>query len=179
MTRRDDTKLVRECLRGNVKAFEELVDKYQKPVFNIVYRMCHNHEDARDLTQGVFLRAYERLKSFNPDYKFFSWIYRIAINESLNYLDKTKSMNEIPTTYQTQDRSPEEVLEKMELDENIQQALLKIDEKYRALIILKHFQNCSYQQIAQIIDMPEKTVKSRLYIARQQLGKILLQKGIS
>jgi RNA polymerase sigma-70 factor (ECF subfamily) len=88
-------------------------------------------------------------------------------------------MNEIPETYQTKDSAPDEVLEKMELNENIQQALLKIDEKYRALIILKHFQNCSYQQIAQIIDMPEKTVKSRLYIARQQLGKVLLQKGIS
>lgn len=179
MIRDDDTQLVRQCLCGEVRAFEDLVDKYQKPIFNIIYRMCHDYEDARDLTQGVFVRVYEKLSSYNPKYKFFSWVYRIAINESLNHLNQKKTMNEIPENYHSQDNNPEESLEQLEMTENIRDSLARIEPKYRALIVLKHFQNCSYQQISKIMNLPEKTVKSRLYIARQQLGHALMQKGIN
>lgn len=179
MIKDDDTQLVRRCLGGEVKAFESLVDKYQKPIFNIIYRMCHDYEDARDLTQSVFVRVYEKLDSFNPKYRFFSWIYRIAINESLNYLGQKKTMNELPENFHSEDANPEESVEQSEMTENIRNSLKQIDPKYRALIVLKHFQNCSYQQISRIMKLPEKTVKSRLYIARQQLGHVLTQRGIN
>jgi len=137
------------------------------------------YEDARDLTQSVFVRVYEKLDSYNPKYRFFSWIYRIAINESLNFLGQKKTMDEIPENCHSEDSNPEECVELSEMTENIHRSLKQIDPKYRALIVLKHFQNCSYQQISQIMKLPEKTVKSRLYIARQQLGQVLTERGIS
>jgi RNA polymerase sigma-70 factor (ECF subfamily) len=87
-------------------------------------------------------------------------------------------MTEIPETHQSPEGDPEESLEQVELTDHIWQALSQIEEKYRALIVLKHFQNCSYEQIAQIMDVPVKTIKSRLYSARQQLGRELVKKGI-
>lgn len=179
MNKDTDARWVKACVKGDIRAFENLVDKYQKPVFNIVYRMCHDYEDARDITQGVFVRAYQNLKSFTPKFKFFSWIYRIAINETLNHLDKKKDTAEISEFQKSDDKNPEENYTQMELNENIQQALLKIDSKYRALILLKHFQNYSYQRISEIMDLPEKTVKSRLFSARQQLGKVLTKQGVN
>ena len=178
MIKADDTQLVERCLCGEVKAFDILVEKYQKPIFNIVYRMCHDYEDARDLTQAVFVRVYEKLGSYNSEYKFFSWIYRIAINESLNYMGQKKAMSEIPEDYHSEDNTPVEILEQVEMTENINHCLTQIDPKYRALIVLKHFQNCSYEQISQIMDLPEKIIKSRLYMARQQLGRVLMKKGV-
>jgi RNA polymerase sigma-70 factor (ECF subfamily) len=178
MMKDDDTKLVSQCLSGEIKAFENLVDKYQKTIFNIIYRMCHNYEDARDLTQGVFVRIYEKLSSYNPQFKFFSWIYRIAVNETLNHLNQKKMMNEIPESYCAEDSDPAESLEQLDMSKKIHDSLAQIDPKYRILIVLKHFQNCSYQQISQIMKLPEKTVKSRLYSARQQLGHVLMQRGI-
>ena len=178
MNRSEDSILVEKCLTGNRQAFETLLDKYQQPIFNFVYRMCHHTEDARDVTQSVFIKVYEKLASFNTDLKFFSWIYRIAINEALNYLNQKKPMEELPASFESMDSNPDEFYERLELSENIQKALLEVETKYRALIVLKHFQNCSYQQIAEIMYLPEKTVKSRLYIARQQFAKVLVQKGI-
>jgi RNA polymerase sigma-70 factor (ECF subfamily) len=140
--------------------------------------MCHNTEDARDLTQSVFIKVYEKLAYFNQDLKFFSWIYRIAINDTLNFLNQKKSVEELPDSCVSEDRDPGDSYEQHELSENIQRALLEVEAKYRALILLKHFQNYTYNEIAQVMDLPEKTVKSRLFIARQQLGKILRQKGI-
>jgi len=90
MIANNDTDLVQECLAGNTKAFEALIDKYQKKIFNIVYRMTGNDDDAEDITQSVFIKVYEKLSSFNPKYKFFSWLYRIALNESLNLMNQKK-----------------------------------------------------------------------------------------
>jgi len=178
MNNSEDSVLVNKCLQGNLNAFETLIDKYQKPIFNVVFRMCHHTEDARDVTQSVFIKVYNKLASFNTELKFFSWLYRIAINETLNFISQKKPVEEFPVSYESKDSNPDESYEQLELAENIQSALLEVDPKYRALLVLKHFQNYSYSQIAQIMDLPEKTVKSRLFIARQHLGKILKQKGI-
>ena len=178
MTKDEDLKQVQRCLSGHIQAFETLVDKYQKPIYNIVYRMCHDVEDTRDITQSIFIKAYQKLDTFNPKFRFFSWLYRIAINETLNYLEKNKRMEKIPINYAASEGNPEKSLERLEFSEKIQQGLLQIEAKYRALIILKHFQNLSYQQISQIVNLPEKTVKSRLYSARQQLGEALNKLGI-
>ena len=86
MSENADAARVRECLAGNPQAFAALVEQYEKPVYNVALRMLRNAEDARDIAQSVFMKAYQNLSSYDPQYKFYSWIYRMAINESLNIL---------------------------------------------------------------------------------------------
>jgi RNA polymerase sigma-70 factor (ECF subfamily) len=174
----DDTALVNKCLQGNLQAFEILVDRYQKVMFNLVYRICNNYSDAEDITQNVFIKVYENLKQYDDRYKFFSWLYRIAINETLNMMKIKKSTEPINDQQPTMDPSPEYQYKQTETEKLIQQALLKLKTEYRLVLILKHFQNFSYQEISQALKISEKKVKSRLYTARQLLGQVLSEKGI-
>lgn len=174
----DDKNYVSQCLAGDVRAFETLVDKYEKALFNVVYRMTKNVNDAEDITQTVFIKAYENLGRYNNKYKFFSWIFRIAVNESLNFLEKQKRSTQLNFEPEAQDNTPEELYREIELSDQIQTALMEIDPEYRILIILKHFENCSYKEISIILNLTEKKVKSRLYTARQLLREILLQNGM-
>jgi len=178
MIRNDDSELVKLCLAGDKLSFGLLVDKYQKPIFNIIYRMCHNLEDARDIAQRVFIRAFQRLDTFDCNKKFFSWLCRIAINESLNFLKQQKKMVEIPVSMPIGEKGPEQMLDGNEQREQMRKALMEIESKYRILIILKHFQNFSYDQMSEIMHLPVKTIKSRLYSARQKLGQILVRNGM-
>ena len=178
MIERDDKELVKDCLKGSKKAFEVLLDKYQRTIFNTVYHMIHNFDDAEDITQRVFIKVFENLNSFNPKFKFFSWMYRIAMNESLNHINGKKSFEPLLENLIVHERTPEEAYNGIELSEKIQQALMHIDPDYRMLIILKHFQDCSYKEIAVILNVPEKKVKSRLFTARQLLKDILIRKGM-
>jgi RNA polymerase sigma-70 factor (ECF subfamily) len=178
MNNNDDTGLVKKCLQGDVKSFEVLVDKYQKPIFNVALRMCNDFDSAEDISQAAFVKAYNNLKSFNPRYKFFSWIYRIVINESLNFINQRKNLQELDEDMISIEKTPDQKLEESELSGKIRDALMKIESNYRILIELRHFQNCSYTEIGHILDIPEKKVKSRLYTARQVLGKILIKIGI-
>ena len=179
MTDREDRELVKRCLKGEQKAFEALVDKYQKTVFNIVYRLIHNFDESEDLTQKVFIKIYENLDTFNIRYKFFSWMYRIAVNESLNHLKTKKRLTPLEDENIAAGKRPDETYNGMEISERIQKALDQLKPDYKTVIILKHFQNCSYHEIAKIVDIPEKTVKSRLFTARQLLKDILIQEGIT
>ena len=178
MIERDDKELVKDCLKGSKKAFEILVGKYQKTVFNTVYRMIHNFDDAEDITQRIFIKVFENLNSFNPKYKFFSWMYRITMNETLNHLNKKKRMDPLTENLVAHERTPEEAYNGIELSKKIQRAFVRIDPDYRMLIILRHFQDCSYKEIAFILNIPEKTVKSRLFTARQLLKDMLIKKGM-
>ena len=132
--------------------------------------------------RGVFglgvVKAFEKLENFNPKYKFFSWIYRIVINEALNFLHQGRNFLGLDENIISKQKTPDQILEQTELSENIRDALMNIEPNYRVLIELKHFQNCSYSEIGFIMNIPEKTVKSRLYTARQSLGKILIKTGI-
>ncbi len=173
----DDKALVQQCLKGSKIAFETLVDKYQKILYNLAYRLTGDFDDAEDITQCTFIKAFERLNSYNPKYKFFSWLYRIVINESLNFM-KTKKRTETLHTYQTStEKNPEQRYLEIELSDKIQAALMQLDPQYRILILLKHFRYCSYSEIADSLDIPEKTVKSRLYTARQLLKEELIKRG--
>lgn len=174
----NDNNLVRQCLSGNLKAFEALVDKYQKTIFNVAYRMTNNIEDAEDITQVVFMKAYEKMCNFNPRFKFFSWIYRIAVNETLNHLNQKKRIDELNPNMISKEKIPDEVLKQTEVTERIHVALMKIPDEYQVLIVLKHFQDFSYHEISNILDISEKKVKSRLYTARQLLGNILIKNGL-
>lgn len=175
---RSDKELVRECLDGSRSAFEELVNRYQKVIFNVAYRMVNDYDTAEDVAQCVFIKGFERMRSYNPRYKFFSWLYRIAINESLNYLNHSKRMGELSDDMVSKAKTPEEVCGDVDLSEKIGDALMELEPNYRVVIVLKHFRNCSYSEMSDILSIPEKTVKSRLFTARQSLRKILVAKGI-
>ena len=178
MIRSEDESFIKRCLDGDTQVFGLLVDKYQKPIYNIIYRMCHNLEDARDITQGVFVRAYQKLNTFDIEKKFFSWLCRIAINETLNFLKQQKKMVEVPISMPGNEKGADHAVANKEEREQIHRALMEIESKYRILIILKHFQNFSYTQIGDMMNLPEKTIKSRLYTARQKLGQILVRHGM-
>jgi len=174
----DDSVLVSQCLRGDRKAFEVIVERYQKPVFNLALRIVNDYDDAQDVTQSAFVKAFENLKSYNPKYKFFSWLYRIALNESLNLVHQKKDLEELDEGLESKDKSPEEAYEDVALSEKIRDALMELRVDYRAVVVLKHFQNLSYKEVATILEVPEKTVKARLFTARQLLRGILTKKGL-
>ena len=177
MIEKDDTDLVRQCLAGNKKAFERLVEKYHKTIFNIVYRMTRNYEDSADITQSVFLKTYENLGAFKPKFKFFSWLYRIVVNEALNFIKSGKKLSELDSKLISTEKNPEQKYADIELGVQVQSALMELDPEYRILILLKHFQHCSYQEISESLGLPLKKVKSRLYSARQMLKDILIRRG--
>jgi RNA polymerase sigma-70 factor (ECF subfamily) len=168
-----DAALVIDCKCGDRQAMSELVSQYQRPVFNAAYRILGNTDDAADTTQIVFLKVFEHLAEYDPKFKFFSWIYRITINESLNQVKKRRKQEPLADSQASPWRSPDEELESSRLYDQVQGALMLLSEDYRAVVVLKHISGCSYQQISEILQVPEKTVKSRLYSARQMMKKML------
>ena len=143
--------------------------QYEKPVFNAAYRMLNNREDASDVTQTVFLKVYENFDSFDPSRRFFSWVYRITLNESINWLSKQKRLEPLQHETAADSKSPEQEVDSAQLSAAVQAALMTIKADYRSVVILKHFLGCSYMEISDVLEVPEKTVRSRLYSARQLL----------
>jgi len=168
-----DAALIDECKRGNRGAMSQLVSQYEKPVYNAAYRILGSVDDAADTTQTVFLKVFEHLNDYDPQYKFFSWIYRIAINESLNQVKKRRHQEPLAETEASPWQGPAQELESERLCDRVQAAMMQLSEDYRAVVVLKHFSGCSYQEISLILQLPEKTVKSRLYSARQVMKKVL------
>jgi RNA polymerase sigma-70 factor (ECF subfamily) len=178
MTEQDDAILIRQCLDGQSKSFEVLIDRYQKGIYNAAFRMLNDVQDAEDITQSVFIKAYENLNSFNFKYKFFNWIYRMAINESLNLIKQKQRFAAIESDYASTDHSPADVYEATELSERIGSSLMYLSPEYRILIVLRHLQGLSYKEVSYVLDIPEKTVKSRLFTARQIFKDVLMKRGI-
>lgn len=165
-------------MKGDRRAFETLLVRYEKPVYNAAYRMLHNADDARDVTQTVFLKVYENLDQYDPAHRFFSWVYRIALNESINWLKKSNRQEALDYDTADQGDGPEAMASDEQLGESMEAALMRISSDYRAVIILKHVLGCSYIEISEVLDIPEKKVKSRLYTARQLLQERLTQQGL-
>ena len=174
MNEDSDGLLVQRCRGGDSSAFETLVDRYQKPVFNAALRMLRNPEDARDVAQTVFLKVFEHLADYDPKYRFYSWIYRIAVNESINVLDRRHRHEPVVGDEVDGRRGAEDEVGSMQIGVRVQRALMSIKPEYRSVIVLKHFLDLSYDDIGQVLGLPEKTVKSRLFTARQ-LPKDALQ----
>ncbi len=174
----DDRVLVRQCLDGHSEAFEQIVDKYHKTVFNAALRILNDVEDAADITQSVFLKVFENLGTFNARYKFFSWLYKITINESLNFLNRRRQYDQIDEALAAADKPPDERYRDVERSEKIQEALMELSLDYRVVLVLNHFHDLTYKEIAYILEIPEKRVKSRLFSARQLLRDKLLGKDI-
>jgi RNA polymerase sigma-70 factor (ECF subfamily) len=177
-TEPSDEELVKRCLEGSEEAFEALVDRYQKVVFNVAYRMVNDYDTAEDIAQSVFIKGFEKMSSFNPKYRFFSWLYRIAVNETLNHLNQRKRLEELSPNLVSARKSPEREFHEKELSRMMQDALMELDPKYRIVLVLKHFRGCSYSEMSQVLEIPEKKVKSRLFAARQLLRPALIRRGI-
>lgn len=176
MHKEHDQTLVDGCKKGDRAAFTMLVTRYQRPIYNAAYRVLGNAEDARDITQVVFLRIAERLHEYDSQYKFFSWIYRIAVNESINLLRRNRREEplgdevEIPGPATA---DPEWQCSNGQISDRIQRALMSMKEDDRVVLTLRHFSDCSYREIGQILELEEKTVKSRLFEARRRLSELL------
>jgi len=168
-----DADLVNDCKRGDRRAMAQLVSQYERPVYNAAYRILGNADDAADTTQTVFLKVFEHIGDYDPKFRFFSWIYRISINESLNQVKKRRHQEPLAESQASPWRSPEEHMESEKLSDRVQGALMELNGEYRTVVVLKHMSGCSYQQISDILQIPEKTVKSRLYTARQLMKKSL------
>jgi RNA polymerase sigma-70 factor (ECF subfamily) len=173
-----DAVLVERCRRGDKRAFEALVVRYQKPVFNAALRMLRDPDEARDVAQTVFLKVYEHLADYDPSYKFYSWIYRIAVNESLNTLSRRRRHEPIVGDEPDGAVGPEGEVDGQQVGRGIRRALMTLTADHRSVIVLRHFLECSYQDMAEILSLPEKTVKSRLFAARQQLAEALRRDGV-
>ncbi len=180
MSERDDSALVLDCLNGNNRAFEELIRRYEGAIHNLALRMTRDPDDAMDVCQTVFAKAYQKLSSFQRDRQFFSWIYRIAVNESINWTKKRKFHDEYESGAVALDApSPEQSFSKDEVADEVEDAIGMLKTDYKMVIVLKHFHDFSYSEMSDVLGIPEKTVKSRLFSARQQLKHILERKGIT
>jgi RNA polymerase sigma-70 factor (ECF subfamily) len=173
MHKDSDAALVNDCKRGDRRAMAQLVSQYERPVFNAAYRILGSMDDAADTTQTVFLKVFEHLDAYDPKYKFFSWIYRIAINESLNQVKKRRPQEPLADSQTSPWRGPAEELDSKRVCNRVQSALMQLNEDYRTVVVLKHMSGFSYLQISEVLQLPEKTIKSRLYSARQLMKKAL------
>jgi RNA polymerase sigma-70 factor (ECF subfamily) len=171
----DDAVLVKRCLAGESAAFEPLVRRYQRVLFNVALRMLGDYAAADDATQNAFVSAYRKLASFEQDRRFFSWIYRILVNECLNDRRSRRPFEPIAVDATTAG-SPADDLETLERRRAVQAAILALPPDYREVVVLRHFSGLSYDEIADAVGVPAKTVKSRLHTARERLVASLEEK---
>ena len=167
-----DRLLVERCRHGDAAAFAELVVRYQRPVYNAAWWVLRSADDAADVAQDVFVKVAERLDDYDPQHRFFSWIYRIAVNESLDRLRRGERESPLDDDVEIEDEAgadPESRASSSEESRHLERALRALSSTDRAVITLRHYAELSYRDIAQTLDIDEKTVKSRLFDARARL----------
>lgn len=180
----EDRQLVRRAQEGDLRAFDELIQRYQERVYGTIYHMTSNHEDANDLTQETFVKAYKALSSFKGDSSFFTWVYRIAVNKTINFLKQRKnrntnsfSLNDLDFNAEhdpdlvalVSENTPRRNNDLAELQEKLNEAMQKLSEVHRLVVTLHDVQGLSHEEIGKIMDCNPGTVRSRLFYARQQL----------
>jgi RNA polymerase sigma factor (sigma-70 family) len=178
----DERALVLKAKDGDLDSYDELVRRYQERIYSTLYHMTANHEDANDLAQDAFIKAYRALKSFKGDSSFFTWVYRIAINKTINFLKQRKkrtlmSLNDLDFNAEhdpdlvalISDKTPRRDLNLSELQERLNAAMLKLSEVHRMVVTLHDIQGLSHEEISRLLDCNTGTVRSRLFYARQQL----------
>ena len=171
--------LVRECQRGDRQALDKLVRHFEKAVFNAAYRMLGNGDEAADVSQTTFMKVFANLGRYDPQYRLFSWLYRIALNESISQLKRRRPNEPLDAALESARDAVDDSVAASERCDEVQAALMELNEDYRTVIVLRYFTDCSYRQISEILGLPEKTVKSRLYSARQEMKGRLHSHGIS
>ena len=175
----DEARVIEMARNGDSRAFETILERYEKPVFNAAYRILANYEDAADVTQAVFLKVHRKLGTYRAGHKFFSWIYRIAVNEAINYSRRRRRESPLNEAVAARQGGGGDHLARIARDELIQSALRELKIDYRVVVVMKYFLELSYKEIADIAGIPEKTVKSRLFTGRELLRQTLVQKGYS
>lgn len=171
-----DIEIVQKCLAGDGTSYEVLVTRYKKKIYNIAYRFTGSKEDALDVTQEVFIKAYNSLKQYDPKYNFSSWILKITTNYCLDLKKKKRVETVVLNTDLNNNEtttSAENLYLHKENKEAIYEAINSLPEKYRILILLYHNQNQSYNEISQALQLPLTKVKNRLYRARLMLKDAL------
>lgn len=178
-------KRIKQVIKGDQDAFGEIVELYKNSVYQLCYRMLGNPQEAEDIAQEAFIRAYVNINSFNQDLKFSTWLFRIATNLCIDrirkkkpdfYLDAEVSGTEGLTMYSqipSETLLPEQELESLELHEKIQEEILKLPEKYRSAIVLKYIEELSLNEISEILKLPVGTVKTRIHRGREALRQQL------
>ena len=183
----EDADLVKASQDGTLAAFDELIQRYQQRVYATVYHMTSSHEDADDLTQESFIKAYNALKRFKGESSFYTWIYRIAVNRTINFLKQRKrksyhmSLNDMDMQVENHadllmfisDNTPRRDVRLNELQEKMNEAMQKLSETHRLTVTLHDVQGMSHDEIGKIMDCNTGTVRSRLFYARQQLQALL------
>lgn len=178
----DDRRLIMECVQGRTESFGQLVRRYQDRLFNAVYRVLDNAEDTADVVQEAFLNAYQSLNSFKGDSEFFTWLYRIAFNAAITLKRKRRSVLSFEWgreegTHEPFDPSPftqpGEAIERSEEEAKLQAALNRLSAEHRTVLILKDIEGQKYEEIAEILDVPIGTIRSRLHRARLELKDLL------
>jgi len=181
----DDSELARLAELGREPAFRELLIRYERPIFSLIYRMVRDRELAEDLAQETFVRAFNAIASYNSSYKFNSWIFKIASNHTINYLRKGKldtvsifgtsdeGLGDRELQIKSITENPHEFTERRELGGRIEVAIGELREEYRMAILLYHVEGYSYKEIADIMDIPLGTAKTYLSRARKELKKHL------
>lgn len=187
----DDSSLVKRCQQGDSAAMETLIIKYQDRIFNLTYKMCSNFEDASELTQDTFVKAIERINDFRGKSAFYTWIYRIAVNLTLNHCKRKvkigfKSIDDTLKDVSSESRmqlknflqdnkelDPALIAQKRDIYELMLSALNSLDEDQKAVVILRDIESLSYKEISEITGVELGTVKSRLFRARDNLRDIL------
>jgi RNA polymerase sigma-70 factor (ECF subfamily) len=181
-----DLTLVQQAQREDVGAYDELVRRYQERIYATVYHMTSNHDDANDLVQETFIKAYRALKTFKGDSSFYTWVYRIAVNKTINFLKQRKnrhfmSLNDVDFDAEkdpdlvalVSEKTPRRDLNLAELQDKLNGAMQKLSEHHRMVVTLHDIQGLSHEEIGAIMDCNVGTVRSRLFYARQQLQAYL------
>ena len=174
MIEKDDNELVYEVIHGSISSFEILIERYQNTIFNMVYRMVNERETALDLTQDTFIKAFEKMGSFNFNYRFFSWLYRIAANVTINHLKSQRRFESLAKAERARvadEADPGTGDRSRKLRMGLK--LLRADQ--RMLILLKYYFGLSYGEMAETLGLPEKKIKARLFTAREKLRDELLK----
>ena len=182
-----DVELIAKAIRGREEGFEELVRRYQRPITAYVYRMLGEYESSLDVTQEVFIKVYNSLEKYSSDYKFSTWLYRIAHNAAIDYMRRNSAnLQSLETeneegAYQLQLESPlltpEQERERSEWRSEIEAVVKCLPAVYRELILLRHAQDLSYDEIAEVTNLPLGTVKNRLFRAREMMREIFIERG--
>jgi RNA polymerase sigma-70 factor (ECF subfamily) len=186
-----DSELVVRALSGREESFEELVRRYQRPIVAYVYRMVGDYDFALDLAQEVFIKVYGSLERYRPEFKFSTWIYRIAHNAAIDHLrrsdnSRTEDLQLEGEGGQTFDKplaskspTPEQESERKERRAEIEEVIRQLPPAYRELIVLRHSHDLSYDEIAEVTALPLGTVKNRIFRAREAMRELLVERGIT
>ncbi len=184
-----DGQLITKVLAGREDGFEELVRRYQRPIVNYVFRMLGNYDAALDVTQEIFIKVYNSMARYSAEYKFSTWLYKIAHNAAIDHLRRNNNhtqsleMESEDGTYQIQFESkrpsPEQEREHSEWRKEIETVVKRLPTGYRELILLRHNQDLSYDEIAEVTNLPLGTVKNRLFRAREMMREMFLERGFT